>query len=225
MEEIKIFREEDYPNFLDRLPDYGVIRKKLEDMRYIAPKRYNENNPYEYDIEVVFNLRIPRFNKALISYIEKYNNIPSEEEFCEYYYNKNREFFFNNNIDDDNHKVAIYNRCMRAYPSLLRDILFGKYLQSKGVKVIHNEILDSSAEIDLMVMGNNGNWGVHLFTNTRRANNHRNAKNYRYQLKFNNVNEIDLEIELSECNKVNNLGLYEDREFEKLKKIVKCYSY
>ena len=114
---------------------------------------------------------------------------------------------------------------MRAYPSLLRDILFGKFLQSKGVRVIHNEILDSRAEIDLLIVGNNGNWGVHLFTNTKRANGHRNAKNYRYQLKFDNVREVDLTIDLSKCNKVNNLGLYEDREFEMLKDYVRSKQF
>lgn len=214
------FKRSDYVNFLDKLPRYLELRKRLSDMRYIPAPRYDASNSYEYDIEVTYNITLPRFNNVLLDYICRYNNLPTEEEFCDFYYNTHLPFFEDNGIASAGYKRAIYNRCMRAYPSLLRDILFGKYLQSKGMDVIYNVTLDSKAEIDLMVIVDGENYGIHLFTNTARANAHRRDKDGRYQLKFDNVTHIDMGIDLFKCTKVNNLGLYEGNEYNKLLSLI-----
>lgn len=221
------FKVEDYENYLNRIEHtYSDILKELSEMVYITPKKYNETNclPEEKIVEDEKIIKMPIFCECMNKFIFNNGKIPTQTEFTDFYISDNFKYFNSHNMLTDNYLYAIRNRCSRAYPSLIRDFVFGKYLQEKLPKtcdIIWNPILDTKCEIDIMICGKNGNWGIHLYTNTFRGNLYRYKKNYRKHIEFNNVTHIDLPINLDDCLSINNLKLYTDKQLNDLIKIVR----
>ena len=227
MKEILIFKESEYPNFLDNIQDsYEEIISKLEKMVYIQPKKYDKykSSKEEYDIEEVYDKSLPLFSKCMTNCILIYHTIPSQDFFTEEYFIQNIDFIHNNNLTSEKYKEALIRRCHRAYPSLIRDLVFGKYLQEKlpkGYKVISNENLDTKAEIDLLIIGKKKNIGIHLYVDTKRSRDYRLQKNYRQRIDFENVVHVDLPINLSDCLTINNLKLYGENQYKELIELTK----
>ena len=89
--------------------------------------------------------------------------------------------------------------------------------------VVYNENLDRYDNIDIMICGKH-NWGIHLFTNTKRANNFRKKKDGRHEDVFSNVREIDLVLDLSrERKSYGNVFLYDEIDFQHLLELCKNY--
>lgn len=227
MKEILIFNENDYPNFLDNITEsYSEIIEILNENKYVQPKRYDQNiaSKEEFDIEVTFDKSLPLFSRCMTNFILEHKTFPTQNLFQMAYINNNMDFFKENGLVSSKYFEAIRNRCDRAYPSLVRDLVFGKFLQSrlpKGYKVISNEDLDTKAEIDLLIVGSKRNIGIHLYVDTKRSREFRNQKNYRQRIDFENVTHVDLPIDLSNCDTINNLKLYGEKQYKELIDIVK----
>ena len=143
--------------------------------------------------------------------------IPSPEEFEERYRVENQSLY--DSYSSDKYHYAIHNRVLRAYPSLVRDIMFALFLKEKlhnhKIIVIYNEELDRYEGIDIMICGKN-NWGVHLFTKTKRGEEYRKKKNNRHKDDFTNVIDIDLEVDLDSKNTYGNIILYGEKDYNNL---------
>lgn len=221
--ETKLFLEADFPNLLDELSmSYEEAIEMIDSIDYVKPDKY-VGTMEEFEIENKTNL--PFFNKTFYSFIKNNYRIPTQNEFYQKYLSDNKEFV--EKFDGkEKYLEAIEKRAMRSYTSLIRDLTFALFLKErKGLKTIFNEDLDRNGNIDVMIVGKRGNWGLHLFTKTKRAEKFRKKKNNRHDYTFSNVTDIDLEIDLSkDGEKHGNIYLYGEKCYENLLEIVKKHS-
>lgn len=219
--EIKIekFEKERYPNLLNKLDlSYNEMVKKLEAMTYVSAHKYDSKAHTNEEYEVEEKLSLPYFNKAFLNYIKKNNTFPTQDEYIAHYWESNKVKL--SSFTSNEYKQAINNRVIRAYASLIRELMFAFFikdkLKDKNIDVIYNEKLDSVAHIDIMICGKY-NWGIHLYTNTRRGKYFRKKKNDREGIFFTNVKELDLELDLSrERKSYGNIFLYDEIDFQHL---------
>lgn len=218
----KSFEREKYPNLLDSIEiTYEQAINKLKQNRYTQPPRYDKYNHTKEEDEIEHYVSVPFFSESFLRFIEHNKTIPTLYEFESQYREDNKDFY--GTYSTKAYRYAIRNRVHRAYPSLVRDIMFALFLrdklEDKGIDVIYNEKLDKDEAIDIMLCGKR-NWGIHLFTKTRRAETFRAVKNNRHPDDFYNVNDIDLELNLNSNNKFGNIILYGEDDYNKLVK--KC---
>ena len=226
--EIKIekFEKEHYPNLLDKLDlSYDELVKKLESMNYVSAPKFDEKTCTDEEYKVEKVLRLPKFNKTLLNYIKKNNTFPTQDEYIAHYWESNKVKL--SSFTSNEYKQAINNRAIRAYAPLIRELMFAYFiknkLKDKNIDVIYNEKLDGDAHIDIMICGKY-NWGVHLFTKTRRANDFRKKKEDREGIFFTNVKELDLELDMSrERKSYGNVFLYDEIDFQHLLELCKNY--
>ena len=176
-----------------------------------------------YDIrneDVEWKLKLPMFAKSFYKFVYFKNDIPTQEDFFEYYVNDNYNYFKENNFNDEI-MVAIKARAFRTLPSLIRDIHFNKYVENKMKKfnVLYSLDLDINDGIDLLLYNNEKMYAINLYTNTRNAKIGRECKKYRHE-KFNNVEYIELPVNLDETHKLGNFYLYGETEYNNLIKII-----
>jgi hypothetical protein len=148
------------------------------------------------DEDIEWKTSIPMFVTTFYKSIEEFKKIPTQQGYWDYYKTLNEIWFAENNLSEEK-LIALKARAFRAYPSLVRDIHFSKYLQSnlEGVKVIYNEILDIEHGIDLLLINNKNIFALNLFVNLNRSLFARQKKHYRHT-KFGNVIYKDVEINL-----------------------------
>ena len=165
---------------------------------------------------VEWNLRLPVFARPFYAYIYRKNNIPTQEEFYEYYVRCNLEYFKDNNFSDDILE-GIKARAFRAMPSLLRDLCFNKYVYENlpCSDVVYDIILDIQEGIDLLIHKKNGIYAVCLYTNTKRAYEGRKAKENRHK-QFDNVKYIEFPVTFTPSHSVGDYFLYGEEEYNNL---------
>lgn len=223
---IKQFNKKNYVNLLDKLDlSYDEMVKKLESMTYVSAPKYDKKTCTNEEYEVEEVLRIPFFNISFLNYVKKNHTFPTQAEFISQYWSDNKEKL--SSFTSNEYKQAIDNRAIRAYPSLIRDVMFAYFIKDKlkgtDKDVVYNENLDRYDNIDIMICGKH-NWGIHLFTNTKRANNFRKKKDGRHEDVFSNVREIDLVLDLSrERKSYGNVFLYDEIDFQHLLELCKNY--
>lgn len=219
---IKEFKREDYPNLLDTLNlSYTDMIKKLDVMHYVPAPRINDSQCTQEEYEIEHIVRVPMFNSSFLNFVKMNGTFPTVDEFISQYKGDNELFF--QKYSSQAYVSALENRATRCYPSLIRDIMFAYYIKSKGIDVIYNETLDTIENIDLLIVGKKANWGVHLYTNTKRGKQFRSMKDNRHLDDFSNVIDIDLTIDLGRHDRDNhgNLKLYDEQDYNKLKEIIK----
>ena len=219
----KSFEKENYPNILDSINvSYQDIIYKLKRNPYTQPPRYDKFNHTTEEEDIEERITVPYFSESFLKYIEAKNTIPSLYEFEMQYREDNKPFYEQYNTKE--YRYAIRNRLQRAYPSLIRDIMFALFLKEKfkdkNVEVIYNAKLDKYEGIDIMICGKH-NWGIHLFTKTKRGVEFRARKDNRHADDFYNVIDIDLEISLDSKNKFGNVILYGEKDYQNLIEKVK----
>lgn len=158
------------------------------------------------------------FVDAFYDYIVKKQTIPNQKDSFDYYLWYNQDFFTKLNRPDL--ESGIKARAFRAYPSLVRDIHFNKYIEEQlGTKcqIIYNTRLDIEEGIDLMIITKKNNYGVCFFTNTRRAYVGRKAKEHRHT-PFDNVKYVEMPMEFKGSVEAGDFFLYGEKEYIKLYK-------
>ena len=115
-----------------------------------------------------WGIKFPIFLNSFYKFIYNNKKLPSQDEFYNYYLANNNSWFKSNSLTDvvlTGLKARIY----RTYPSLIRDLHFSKVLSEKfsDYLVIYNTNLDVIEGIDLLVIANNKNIAINLYTNTK----------------------------------------------------------
>ncbi|MBT5531263.1 MAG: TaqI family restriction endonuclease [Cytophagia bacterium] len=170
-----------------------------------------------------WGIKFPIFLNSFYKFIYNNKKLPSQDEFYNYYLANNNSWFKSNSLTDvvlTGLKARIY----RTYPSLIRDLHFSKVLSEKfsDYLVIYNTNLDVIEGIDLLVIANNKNIAINLYTNTKRAFTGRTKKENRH-IQYDNICYIELPVAFKGSVEKGDFFLYGNREIvqleEKIKKV------
>ena len=163
-----------------------------------------------------WGIRFPTFLDSFYKYIYNFNKLPSQDEYYNYYLANNKNWFKGNSITNDV-MLGLKARIYRTYPSLIRDLHFSKLLSEKtnNYKIIYNTNLDVKEGIDLLVIANEINIAVNLYTKTKRAFIGRSKKENRHNL-YENITYLELPVEFNGSVKVGDFFLYGNREIIEL---------
>lgn len=143
---------------------------------------------------------LPEFNIAFYELCTKYQRVPSQKEFYDYYLDKNKDKTVRvagevKKISDftDEQKKALKARLYkRPYPSLVRDIHFGLMMRARTLfKVFSSIETDSDKGYDLLVREDmlEKDFAVHLWLMTSNSLSYRRRKKeYRHEFKEDYVN-------------------------------------
>ena len=204
-----IYNTQEYPNLL---PKISLTSKEISNL----VSTYKLTFSQERNKEVEWGIKIPMFVDAFYAYIIEKQMIPNQQESFDYYLQSNKDFFTVLNRPDL--KSGIMARAFRAYPSLVRDIHFNKYVEEqlgRKCQIIYNPNLDIEEGIDLMVITKKNNYGICFFTNTRRAFTGRKAKEHRHTL-FDNVKYVEMPMEFKGSVEAGDFFLYGEKEYNEL---------
>jgi len=206
---MKTFTKAEYPNLLTRIP---LTHQAIEN----AIRSYDLSFPQSRESDVEWGMSFPMFVDSFYSFIISKGQIPTQNDFWEYYLHTNREFFSNNGFEE-RIIIGLKARAFRTYPSLVRDVHFAKYLMVNMPlhEIIYNIDLDTKEGIDLIIIYNNRSWGINLYTDTRRAYIGRSKKVYRH-VRFDNVDYVELPVEFHGSLKCGNFFLYGETEFQRI---------
>ncbi|TGV00680.1 TaqI family restriction endonuclease [Flavivirga rizhaonensis] len=171
-----------------------------------------------------WGVRFPTFLDSFYKYIYNNDKLPSQDEFYNYYLANNKSWFNSTPLTKevyDGLKARIY----RTYPSLIRDLHFSKLISENATdyKVIYNTNLDVKEGIDLLVIVNNKNIAINLYTKTKRAVIGRIKKESRH-IPYDNITYIELPVEFNGSNEIGDFFLYGNREIAQLEEKIKLSS-
>lgn len=167
--------------------------------------------------EVEWGMKIPTLITPFYDFLFKNNLVPNQNEYWDAYVKFNASYFagakHNANITE-----GIRARIYRTYPSLVRDIHFGKIVSQNLIEcnVLYNEKLDLEEGIDLLVSKDSEFWGINLFTETYRARVGREKKKNRH-VNFENVRYIDIPVDFKGSTVCGDFYLYGEKESNKIK--------
>lgn len=139
------------------------------------------------DDEVEWKFQPPPFVVAFIEFIERFQRIPAQNEFAEFYIAKNRgvlnaEFLRKwDNSKRAEKKRALIARLARAYPSFVRDIYFFAMLCENGISVEYDPAQDVQGGVDLIVTHAGEKIQLHVFLDTPRSRQGRAKKDRRHR--------------------------------------------
>lgn len=183
-----------------------------------------ENQIYKYKLDfpddrrndVEYEIFFPVFVYPFYNHVVREQSIPSQELFWKLYIEKNRDYLKNLNLSYGQ-KKAFKARIYRAYPSLVRDLHFGKILSRHKDfdDVFYNTHIDVDCGIDLILIKNGIKLGLILFTNTKNSLKARIRK--RLKAKKVNIKTIELPIDFKESLKCGQFFLYSHREIKVVK--------
>lgn len=177
-------------------------------------KQYKLNFISARNKTVEWDMYLPMFVPSFYEFILRENNIPTQLEYYQNYLNINNDFFSEQKFNEEL-MVGIKARLFRTYPSLVRDIHFAKYLSEKFTysSIIYNQFLDIKEGIDLMIINNDKNYAINLFTETNRAQQSRQKKTFRHT-DYSNVKYIEIPVAFNGSVKCGDFFLYGEREKE-----------
>ncbi len=210
-----MFCPEDYP---DDLPDAVPLRSEAIKgiIRGYPLHFYPERDPRAE------KKQLPAFVKALHGYISVRKTIPTQVDYYAYYTEYFASFFAPLQADEAL-MSGIRARVYRTYPSLVREMVFIKYVKENmpaGVSALYNRQLDVCGGIDLMISVKGHHFAISLYVETKNGKKSREKKQYRHT-PFENVAYIDLSAKLSELEKCGDFRLYGTPKFEELKETIK----
>jgi hypothetical protein len=184
---------------------------------------YELNFPSEISYKIEHEIKPPKFVVSFYDWIVKRKTIPTQDEFWMHYMCVNDLYFDKKNFQGYDFS-AFKGRVYRAYPSYVRDLHFVQLLKSKFKKstVIYSIKLDVEYGIDILIINNNVNYGVNLFTSTERGNDARGWKTNRH-LKLDDVIYIDLPIVMGVAN-FGDFFLYHENEVQMLTEKMLAYA-
>ena len=186
----KIYSPLDYKDIL-----VHITLASDEIRRRISTYHLEFYNIYNHTVE--WNMQLPMFARSFYGYVFKMNDIPTQQQFFEYYISVNSLHLDNNTMS------GLKARAYRTYPSLVRDICFNKYVQEhiSGFTALYSLELDINEGIDLMLSNGSNHYAVNLYIDTRRAYFGREKKQYRHT-PFRNVHYIEFPVVFENSHKV-----------------------
>lgn len=203
-----------FDNLLDKISfTYNQAKENIIDIHYVS-------NRYTLP-RVELDDSLPFFVDTFYKCVIKYNLIPDQIDFWTLYLQDNSEYFYKKYIDN-NDRMALQGRIARAYPSLVREFLC--ILQTKEIfsnyKVIYNIGLDVKEGIDILMINNNINYGVNLYTNTENSLDSKSKKMYRHTI-YDNINYIDLPFDMKNISlQIGDFYLYSEYDMNNLKALI-----
>lgn len=203
------FDIQNYPNLL---PSISLTSSEIKD----AISNYSLVFSKEKNQEVEWGIKLPMFVDAFYNYIVTKHQIPSQEDYFEYYLDFNKDFFSNLNRPDLH--SGIKARAFRTYPSLVRDVYFNKLIFERlgnKCQIIYNTQLDIEEGIDLMIVTTKNNYGICFYTQTRRGFQGRAAKVFRHTT-FDNVKYVEMPLEFNGSVHAGAFFLYGEKEYFEL---------
>jgi hypothetical protein len=206
---MKLLIIEEYKNIFDYVDlDVETIENKIQNYEL------NFSN-IKNDI-VEWKMKFPMFLNSFYKKIYQSNTIPTQTEFWADYLMDNLPFFEKNKYGEDIMN-ALKARAFRTYPSLVRDLHFMHYVKENinESKVIYNRKLDINEGIDLLIVRDNLNYGINLFTATSRSFEGRSKKENRHK-KYDNINYINLPVHFKGSYVCGKFFLYKEDEYGNL---------
>lgn len=207
-----ILHAENISNLFDfKTVAFEAIEEQIAEFKLIFPSLR--------DPEVEWKMKLPPFLDAFYNFYFFNNCLPGQQELWDYYMQLNQNFF--KELNDATKIPSIQARVFRTYPSLVRDLHFGAYInqQWKEVKVIYNRKLDVEMGIDLLLVHPKKMIAVLLFVQTVRSLVGTKKKQLRHW-RFSNVEYIELPIRLNDCYKSGDFFLYREKQLLQLKALV-----
>ena len=179
--------------------------------------------PNQKDDKMEWKTMPPPFINSFYNFIAEQNRIPEQLEFWGYYYTQNK-----NDFSDYIHKniVLLKARCMRAFPSFVRDIHFYYILDEskKFESVSYHPKIDIQYGIDFVVRYGGRLFGINCFINTTRSQKGRDKKQFRHP-PVTKIVLVDLPVNFKGCKTCGQFFLYSQRELQQLISILsKKYS-
>ena len=205
----KNYNPSDYKDVLKHIKlSSDEIRRKIASYHLTFSRVHNRT--------VEWGMKFPMFARAFYGFIFTKNDIPTQEQFFDYYIQFNQEFFTKANLSTEI-MDGLRARAYRTYPSLIRDVCFNKYVQEhiNGYTATYSLELDINEGIDLMLSNDQGHYAVNLYTDTRRAYTGRAKKQYRHT-PFDNVAYIEFPVVFEDSHKVGEFFLYGEKEYNNL---------
>ena len=166
--------------------------------------------------DIEWKMKLPMFVPPFYDYLKRFNTIPTQEEYYNYYISQNQTFFDLKGLSNEQLE-GLRARVYRTYPSLVRDVHFGLTLKEKNFfeEVFYNEVLDIEYGIDLVVSRSSKRLGLNLFTQTSAAQYARQVKQYRPK-KSVDFNCIEIPINFRGSKVCGKFFLYSDREISQI---------
>lgn len=209
-----IYEPTKYPDLLLKINlTSSELINQLKDYKLSFSKVHNAH--------VEWGMRLPMFAYPFYDYLIKYQHIPNQLEYISYYFEFNKDFFTQHTLDDTT-KEGVEARLKRSYPSFVRDVCFNKYVKEniQGYTASYNLDLDIKEGIDLMLSDQSNNFGVCLYTKTKRAFVGRAKKQFRHT-EFTNVKYIEYPVDFKGSLQVGDFFLYGEKEFHELLNLIK----
>lgn len=205
----KIYNPSDYKDVLVHIAlSSDEIRKRIASFHLSFLRVHNRT--------VEWGMKLPMFARSFYGFIFTQNDVPTQEQFFDYYLRFNQEDFSKLNLGKDMME-GLRARAYRTYPSLIRDVCFNKYVQEhiSGYTATYSLELDINEGVDLMLSKGEIHYAVNLYTDTRRAYTGRAKKQYRHT-PFENVTYIEFPVVFEDSHKVGEFFLYGEKEYNNL---------
>jgi hypothetical protein len=206
---MKQFITTDYPNLLDSVNiSSNDIQTQISSYRLTFLNTRNDT--------VEWGMQLPMFLPCFYDYLITHQSILNQIDFYNYYLEVNKKYFNSQSFSNTIYE-GIKARAFRTYPSLVRDIHFATFIKERNTNwnIIYNTTLDIEEGIDLLIVYNNTFYGINLFTNTARAFQGRQKKEFRHT-KFDNVKYIDIPVEFKGSLKCGDFFLYGAKEYNQI---------
>jgi len=157
------------------------------------------------DDEVEWRYQPPPFVAAFVAFIERFQRVPTQAEFADFYVAQNRAA-----LNDEFRrkwqpreraakKRALLARLARAYPSFVRDVYLLALLRENGLAVEYDAAQDVEGGVDLIVAQGNQKIQLHVFLDSPRAKQGRAKKDKRHAFAG---KHLDLVLKPSECKRI-----------------------
>ena len=205
----------DFPNELENIT---LTSEAIENQ--ISKFNFKSARTGTYNEEVENRLRLPTMLIPFYDYVFENQKIPEPELFinklfAEKYIDWIRQY--NNNVDI---LKGIKYRLWKSYPSFIRDLHFSLLCKENCnhfSKIIYNRKLDVEYGIDILIVYQNLNFAVKLYTSTDNGFKFRQKKDNRH-LRIDDVTSVELPINLNSCKSFGDIYLYSKKEMELMMK-------
>ncbi|MFZ5517907.1 MAG: hypothetical protein ACOY90_14780 [Candidatus Zhuqueibacterota bacterium] len=170
--------------------------------------------PSQKDETMEWRTKPPSFIEAFYNFVAETNRIPEQLEYWGYYYTRNK-----NNFSEYIHKniQLLKARCLRAFPSFVRDIHFYYILQESNCfdAVSYHPKIDVEYGIDFVVTYRGRRFGINCFINTLRSKKGRGKKVSRHN-PVTHISLVDLPVHFKGSKTCGQFYLYSERELQTL---------
>ena len=170
--------------------------------------------------DMEWGIQTPSFIDTFYQLSVGLQKVPSQEEYWHYYLQEYSAWFTAQNFSPEQLE-GLQARIYRTYPSLVRDLHFGKLLTETNVfkYVWYNTSLDQHCGIDLVVNYKDQDYAVNLYTDTARARESRLKKANRHEPLT--IPSIEFPLTMNDTKKVGDYFLYTTQDayalYEKVK--------